>query len=124
MDEQVARLAEWDYGDYEGRTTEEIRETVPDWTVWTHAVPDGESAAQVADRADTVLERIHTALADTDVIVVGHGHFSRVLVSRWLGLAANCGVYFAFDSASVTVLGHERGAPQIRHLNVSTVEVS
>ncbi|MFC4000463.1 acid phosphatase [Prauserella oleivorans] len=118
VDEATEDLAEWDYGDYEGRTTDEIRQEVPGWTIWSHPVPHGESVAQVGSRADKVLERIRPALADGDVVLVGHGHFSRVLIARWLGLEASGGVHFKFDPASITVLGHERGEPQILHLNV------
>jgi len=85
-------LAEWDYGEYEGLTTPQIRETVPGWTVWTHPCPGGETAAQVAARATRVLERVRAALSDGDVILVGHGHFSRVLVATWLGLGPEAGV--------------------------------
>ena len=77
------RLVEWDYGDYEGITTEEIRETVPGWTVWTHPCPHGETAERRRGAAPTPCSPTRGA-ADTDVVLVGHGHFSRVLVSRWL----------------------------------------
>jgi len=111
-------LAEWDYGDYEGMSTPQIRETVPGWTLWTHASPGGETAAQVGARAARVLERVRAALADGDVILVGHGHFSRVLVATWLGLAPTGGVHFGLDAAAITVLGDERGTPQVKRLNV------
>ncbi|MEU5852641.1 acid phosphatase [Saccharopolyspora shandongensis] len=109
-------LAEWNYGDYEGLTTPQIRETVPEWTVWTHPCPGGESAADVTVRADKLLARI----ADTgsDVVLVGHGHFSRCLIARWLGLPATSGVHFALDPAGITVLGHERGVPQVARSNI------
>jgi probable phosphoglycerate mutase len=109
------RLVEWDYGDYEGVTTEEIRETVPGWTVWTHPCPHGETAHDVAARADSVLA--DARVADTDVVLVGHGHFSRVLVSRWLARPAGDGVHFAMDAAAWAVLGDERGVPRIDGLN-------
>lgn len=118
VDDQTEDLAEWDYGDYEGVTTPEIRKTVPGWTVWTHEMPGGETADQVAARADTLLERVRAALADTEVILVGHGHFSRVLIARWIGLPPADGVHFGLDPAGVTVLGDERGAPKIEHLNI------
>jgi broad specificity phosphatase PhoE len=108
-------LLEWDYGDYEGITTEEIRETVPGWTVWTHPCPHGETADDVARRADSVLADARAA--DTDVVLVGHGHFSRVLVSRWLARPATDGVHFAMDAAGWAVLGDERGVPRIDGLN-------
>ena len=118
VDEQTEDLAEWDYGDYEGRTTPQIRETVPGWTVWTHPTPNGETTEQVGARARRLLDRVRPALADGDVVLVGHGHFSRVLVAAWLRLPATQGVSFGMDAAAVSVLGDERGVPQIQHLNV------
>ncbi len=110
-------LVEWDYGDHEGRTTSDIRTEDPDWTVWTHPSPHGETAEQVGARADRVLADIERELVDRDVILVGHGHAGRVLIARYLGLDPRAGVDFAFDPASVTVLGHERGVPRIDLLN-------
>jgi broad specificity phosphatase PhoE len=110
-------LVEWDYGAYEGRTTPEIREEVPGWTVWTHPSPGGETGAEVAARLDRVLADAEGELADRDVVLVGHGHAGRVLIARYLGLDAAAGVGFAFDAASVTVLGHERGVHRIDLLN-------
>jgi broad specificity phosphatase PhoE len=110
-------LVEWDYGAYEGRTTPEIREEVPGWTVWSHPSPGGETGAEVAARLDRVLADAERELADRDVVLVGHGHAGRVLIARFLGLDAAAGVGFAFDAASVSVLGHERGVPRIDLLN-------
>lgn len=112
------QLSEWDYGDYEGRTTEQIRQEVPGWTIWTHPVPGGETAETVGARASLLLDTVHEALASRDVVLVGHGHFSRVLISRWLGMPASAGVRFALDPAAVSVLGYERGEPQLHRLNV------
>ena len=112
------RLAEWDYGDYEGRTTAEIRETVPGWTVWTHPCPRGETAEQVTRRADAVLVAARAALNRGDVVLVGHGHFSRVLLTRWIGLPATEGVRFAMEAAALAALGHERGVPRIDLMNL------
>ncbi|WP_206790156.1 acid phosphatase [Amycolatopsis sp. MtRt-6] len=122
VDEVTEDLAEWDYGDYEGITTPQIRETVPGWTVWSHPSPGGESASDVSARADRVLERARRACEAGDVILVGHGHFSRVLVARWLGLPATAGVHFGLDAAGIAVLGDERGEPQIEHLNLLPAE--
>ncbi|TQM82848.1 putative phosphoglycerate mutase [Saccharothrix saharensis] len=121
--ERTEDLAEWDYGAYEGLTTPQIRETDPGWTVWTHAVPDGETHDQVHARATKVLERVRQALAGGDVVLVGHGHFSRVLIATWLGLPPSEGVHFGLDPAGTTVLGDERGDPQVRRLNVPAWEV-
>jgi probable phosphoglycerate mutase len=112
------RLHEWDYGDYEGLTTPQIRETVPAWTVWTHPCPQGESAAQVGDRADAVLADVRALLQGGDVVLVGHGHFSRVLIARWMGLPAAGGVHVAMDPAAWAVLGDERGVPRLDAVNL------
>lgn len=110
-------LVEWDYGAYEGRTTPQIREEVPGWTVWTHPCPGGETGAEVAARLDRVLADVERELAERDVVLVGHGHAGRVLIARYLSLDAPAGVGFAFDAGSVTVLGHERGVPRVDLLN-------
>ncbi|WHT20439.1 acid phosphatase [Crossiella sp. CA-258035] len=120
VDEVTEDLGEWDYGDYEGETTPQIRETVPGWTVWTHPVPGGESAEQVGARADRLLDRVRGLLPETDVALVGHGHFSRVLVARWLELPATAGVRFGLGTAGIAVLGFERGVPQLVRLNLPT----
>jgi probable phosphoglycerate mutase len=119
VDRVEPRLAEWDYGDYEGVTTEDIRRTVPGWTVWTHPCPGGESAAQVQARADALLADVTPELAAGDVVLVGHGHFSRVLLARWIGLGSTEGVRFAMDAPAWAMLGHERGTPRIDHLNIT-----
>ena len=99
-------LVEWDYGAYEGITTKEIRETVPGWTVWSGACPDGETAAEVAARVDRVIAAARGAEGTT--LVVAHGHVLRVLTARWLGLAPEEGRLFRLDTATVSLLGWER----------------
>ncbi len=111
-------LAEWGYGDYEGITTEEIRRSQPGWTVWTHPTPSGESADEVSARADRALQRVAAVLADGDVVVVGHGHFNRVLGARWLGLAARSGQLFTLDTGTVCVLGYEHEQQVLLRWNV------
>ena len=118
VDRVDERLAEWDYGAYEGVTTPEIRRTVPGWTVWTHPCPDGETAAAVQDRADDLLVAVSGELAGGDVVLAGHGHFGRVLLARWAGLRSTEGVRFAMSAPAWAVLGHERGVRRIDHLNV------
>ncbi|GAA4819480.1 acid phosphatase [Tomitella cavernea] len=100
-------LAEWDYGDYEGVTTPEIRRTVPGWTVWTHPCPGGETAAQVAARADGVLRSVAGPETRRDVVLVGHGHFSRALMARWIDAEVTLGARLAMPTAAVAELGHE-----------------
>lgn len=115
-----ADLAEWDYGDYEGITTAQIRETVPDWTIWTGTVPGGESAAEVQARADRVLDTARAALPDRDIVLVGHGHFSRALIARWAELELREGRRFTMSTGALTVLGFEHGVRTILAHNLVT----
>ena len=107
-------LVEWDYGDYEGVTTAEIRETVPGWTVWTHPTPGGEDAAQVGARLDRVVKRLR---AQSTALVFGHGHALRALAARWVGLPVSEGRLLRLDTATVSVLGYERDQPVVLRWN-------
>jgi broad specificity phosphatase PhoE len=108
-------LAEWDYGDYEGLTTAEIRRSVAGWTVWTHPVPGGESARDVGTRVDRVIERARAA--DGDVLLFGHGHALRALTARWLGQPVADGRLYRLDTSTESVLGYERETPVIARWN-------
>ncbi len=111
----LEELVEWDYGDYEGRTTAEIRRSVPDWTIWTTPVPGGETAAEVGRRADLAIGK---ALDEGhDVAIFAHGHLLRVLTARWLGLDVPAGRLFALGTATVSILGYERDTPVILRWN-------
>jgi broad specificity phosphatase PhoE len=118
VDETTDDLAEWDYGEYEGRTTDEIRSERPEWSIWTDGVPGGESQAQLAARADRVLTRAAAALAEGPVVLVGHGHFSRVLGARWVGLPVAGGAHLLLGTAAPSVLGAQYGVPAIVRWNV------
>ena len=108
-------LVEWAYGAYEGRTTEEIREDVPGWTVWTHPSPGGETAEEVTTRLDRVVERARTLEGRT--LVFAHGHCLRALAARWLGLPVTDGRHLKLGTATVSVLGWERETPVIERWN-------
>jgi probable phosphoglycerate mutase len=110
--------AEWDYGEYEGRTTAAIREEVPGWTVWSHPVPEGETASQVAARADRLIDRVRDEVP-TRALLFSHAHFLRVLAARWIGLAAPSGVRLLLDTGGVSVLGWEREVRAIKRWNVA-----
>jgi broad specificity phosphatase PhoE len=111
-------LMEWDYGDYEGRTTLDIRREVPDWTIWRYGAKNGETPEQVAARADRVIAEVRGV--DGDVLISAHGHLLRVLAARWLGLGAAEGRLFALDTATISILGYERETPVIRAWNLDT----
>ncbi|MCM6775692.1 acid phosphatase [Nocardia sp. CDC159] len=108
-----ADLVEWDYGDYEGLTTPQIQQSVPGWTVFTHPTPGGETAEQVGARADRVLASVRSALAERDVVLVGHGHFSRVLIARWAEFDVREGRRFFLSTGAVSVLGHDHRAATV-----------
>ena len=111
-------LVEWDYGDFEGLTTDEIERTYPGWTIWTGPWPHGETPAQVAARADRVVARLRAEVAPGDTaVVVAHGHFLRVLAARWLGAPPETGRWLAAVTASLSRLGWERTTPTVDHWN-------
>jgi probable phosphoglycerate mutase len=110
-------LAEVDYGDYEGRTTPEIREDRPGWSLWTDGSPGGETLAEAGARADRVLAR--ALAADGDVAIFAHGHILRVLAARWLELPPERGASFALDTAALSELGFERENRVIERWNLT-----
>ncbi|WP_369829808.1 acid phosphatase [Mycobacterium sp. 852002-51152_SCH6134967] len=113
IDEVSPLLREWDYGRYEGLTTPEIRETVPDWLIWTHGADGGESVETVTQRADSALELALSNMTSRDVVFVGHAHFSRSMIARWVELPVSDGIRFAMAAASLAVLGFEHAMRQI-----------
>lgn len=110
-------LHEWDYGEYEGRTTEEIRRLVPGWTIWTHPCPGGETADQVAARADQAIAEL--AGCTGDCAIVAHGHFLRVLASRWVGEPPTFGRHFILETGTYSALGREHGNKAIAAWNAA-----
>jgi broad specificity phosphatase PhoE len=108
-------LMEWDYGAYEGRTTSEIREERPGWTLWRDGVREGETIEQVGQRVDRVLEQIRSL--EGDALLFAHGHVLRVLTARWLELEPDAGRLFALDPATLSTLGYERETPVIELWN-------
>ena len=104
----MPELLEWDYGDYEGITTPEIRRTVPGWTVWSHACPNGEDAVAVQQRCEIVINRALAVAEPGDVALFAHGHLLRALAGTWLGLGAVGGRLLKLGTGSICVLGFER----------------
>ncbi|MFN8130200.1 MAG: histidine phosphatase family protein [Solirubrobacteraceae bacterium] len=102
-------LREWDYGDYEGLTTAQIRADRPGWTLWRDGCPGGEDAAAVGARVDRVIERLRGLKGDAAVFA--HGHVLRVFGARWAGLPPQRGSILALSTATVSVLGYERETP-------------
>ncbi len=111
----VDDLREWDYGVYEGRTTAEIREEIPGWSVWSDPIPDGETIEAVAARAAAVLVRCDEI--EGRVVLFAHAHMLRILTACALGLDPATGRVVALDPASISVIGHEHDYRVIRHWN-------
>jgi probable phosphoglycerate mutase len=111
-------LAEWDYGQYEGRRTADILAERPGWFIFRDGCPAGEMPDQVAARADRVIKRIRTAHGN--VLIFSSAHILRVLAARWLGLEAAGGRYLLLDTSSLSILGYEHNnlaEPAIRLWN-------
>lgn len=109
-------LLEWDYGDYEGKTTAEIQKERPGWNLWKDGVPRGERIEQVAARAQAVIDRIVGA-GTGDALLFAHGHILRILMSCWLGLPPQGGRLFALGTATLSTLGYEHDTRVITRLN-------
>jgi len=108
-------LAEWNYGKYEGITTEQIHETAPGWLLFRDGCPGGESPEQVGARADRVIARARAV--EGDVALFAHGHVLRVLGARWIGLHAASGQHFLLDTGTLCILGYYRDVPAVRVWN-------
>jgi broad specificity phosphatase PhoE len=108
-------LMEWNYGEYEGLTTEEIRKTNPNWSVFRDGCPGGESPFEIGVRADRIVTKVRAV--NGHVALFSHGHILRVLGARWINLAANYGENFLLDTATLNVLGYYREAPAFKIWN-------
>jgi broad specificity phosphatase PhoE len=110
-------LMEWDYGQYDGLRTVEIRQQRPNWSLFRDGCPGGESVAEVGARADRVIERLRPVVGRT--LLFGHSHFFRVLAARWLGLPPSAGSLFFLGTASLSILGYEHSTsePTVRLWN-------
>lgn len=110
-------LHEWDYGEYEGLTTPEIRADRPDWFLWRDGCPGGESPAQIQERADRVLDRVRQVSGD--VIMFAHGHILRVLGARWIGQPAAFGAHLGLGTGALSTLGYERDTEVLQEWNLT-----
>jgi broad specificity phosphatase PhoE len=113
--ELTEALLEWDYGEYEGITTKEIREQRPDWFLWRDGCPGGETAEDVGARVDPLIAELKGA--EGDVALFAHGHILRILAARWLGLPPQDGKLLALSTATLSALGYERETEVIRRWN-------
>lgn len=113
--EPLPQLMEWNYGDLEGRTSQEIVRDYPGWTIWSGPVPNGETLEQVCARADEALAHCEGQKA----AIFAHGHFLRILATRWLGVKPEAGRLLALSTASISVLGWEHDTRVLRRWNLS-----
>ena len=110
-------LMEWDYGVYEGESTPQTRKRIPDWSVWTHEIIDGETVEAVGERVDRFIARFDDEVPDGNAVAFAHGHSLAILIARWCGLPAIEGRRFALATATVSLLGRHREDRVIRALN-------
>jgi len=110
-------LREWDYGDYEGRTSVDIQTERPDWFLWNDGVPNGETIAEVATRCDRVIERVR--VAEGDVLAFAHGHVLRILAARWIGQDPGFGRHLLLSPATISILASEHAVPALESWNAS-----
>ncbi|MDT4938979.1 MAG: hypothetical protein QOG80_2650 [Pseudonocardiales bacterium] len=111
-------LREWDYGDYEGRTSTEIQVEAPGWSLWTSGAPGGETPTEVAERADRVLRRSVESLPTGPVVLVAHGHISRMIAARWIGLGPDGGAHLLLGTAAPSILSTQYGISVIDRWNL------
>ncbi|MDN5756458.1 MAG: histidine phosphatase family protein [Arthrobacter sp.] len=112
--EVVDYAHEWDYGDYEGVRSAEVRERNPSYLIWDDGVPAGETIEQVGVRAERIVQRVRSELADGgNAVLFSHGHFSRILAATWLGLGAGQGRHFLLGTAEVCRLGWDKKTPAV-----------
>lgn len=119
--ETVADLVEWDYGEYEGTRTLDIRKTRPNWSIWTDNPKRGETLAEVSVRVDRVIARLRQL--DGAAVLFSHAHLLRILAARWCGFAPEAGSRLTLLPASLSVLAHEREVPTIAHWNAGSIPV-
>jgi broad specificity phosphatase PhoE len=110
-------LREWDYGDYEGRTTSDIRKERPGWSLWKDGVPNGETVEQVGERAREVIGR--ATGVEGDAALFAHGHILRILAACWSGLPPLDGKLLVLGTASISILGYERETRAITLWNLA-----
>ena len=116
MAELEPDLSEWDYGDYEGLRSDEIREQRPGWTVFRDGCPNGETPAFISNRADRLITRLLTM--EGNVVLFSHGHFGSVLAARWIGLPVIEGQHLALGPASLSILGYNPSHPDVRVISL------
>lgn len=105
-------LAEWDYGNYEGRRSAEIHTEWPDWNIFRDGCPHGETPGQISERADRLITHLNAMTGN--VALFSHGHFGRVLSVRWIGLPLDQGQHFQSDTASLAILSFDPSHPDMR----------
>jgi probable phosphoglycerate mutase len=124
VDEISPLLVEWDYGDYEGLTTHDIRTETPGWLLWTYGCPGGESVEEVSMRADQAVAHALDSMPDRDVVFVSHGHFSRSVITRWVEQPLREGARYGYGTAAVAVCGFEYGLRQLSALGLTSHPVA
>jgi broad specificity phosphatase PhoE len=113
-------LMEWNYGEYEGLTPQQIHSRRPGWLIFTDGCPGGESPEQVACRVDRIISKVRAV--EGDAALFSHGHLLRMLAARWLGLPPADGCHFLLGPATMSIVGYYRGIPALKQWNASLVK--
>jgi probable phosphoglycerate mutase len=113
-------LVEWNYGEYEGLTPEEIEDRNPGWLIFADGCPGGEDPDQVRARVDRLIARIRRIPGN--VALFAHGHLLRALAARWIGLSLSHGSHFLLHTSTLSILGYHRGIPALKRWNARIVE--
>ncbi|KAL5519051.1 hypothetical protein ACEPAH_734 [Sanghuangporus vaninii] len=123
-------VREWDYGDYEGLTANEIKQKDRYWSIWRTGCPGGESAEEMTKRVDAVIDQVQEyhrryfeeGIGKRDVLIVSHGHFSRVMIARWVQFPMSLGTHFNFEPAGIAILSYNHRnlkEPALNALNLN-----
>jgi probable phosphoglycerate mutase len=112
-------LMEWNYGDYEGLTTKQIREKVPGWMLFRDGCPGGESPEQICVRVDRIIARVRAVAGH--VVLFAHGHVFRVFAARWIGLPVAAGSHFLLNTGTLNILGYYREVPAVKRWNAMVI---
>lgn len=111
-------LAEWDYGQYEGRTRADIQQERPEWSIWTDGAPAGETPEQIGRRVDKVIAKCRAR--GGRVLLIAHGHVLRTLAARWIDQPVAVGAHLPLDTAKLSVLSYDRGTATIDRWNAES----
>ena len=105
-------ITEWDYGEYEGLRSVDIRKDRPGWNIFRDGCPGGETPQQIADRADRQIAKL--VVLSANIALFSHGHFGCVLAARWIGLPVLNAQHFSLNPATISILSNSPSNADMR----------